>query len=193
MSRPRILVVYGTRYGHTAAIATRVAAMLDELGYRSIVRDAAAGPPEPGWADIDGVIVASSVIFGRHQRSVERFVRRHRNELDAVPAAFLSVSGAAWNAQPDASAAARRQLELFVRRTGWRPRDSLCVGGAVSYTKYPSLVRWMVRSLMRRAGGPTDTSRDHDRTDWGQLSEFVAEFTTLVPNAPTAPVITGRP
>ena len=192
MTRPRILLLFGTRYGHTAGIAGRLAAILDELGYDVDVRDAAKVPLDLPLVGIDGVIIAASVIFGRHQRAVERFVRSHHEALDAVPSAFLSVSGAAASLRADAASTARRQLELFVRRTGWQPRHTLCVAGAIAYTAYPRLVRWMLRAMMARADGPTDTSRDHDFTDWAQLREFVAEFTTLLPRAEPLTALTGR-
>lgn len=192
MDRPRILLVFGTRYGHTARVAARVATLLDELGYDADVRDVTRNPLDQPLAGIDGVIVAASVIFGRHQSGVEQFVRSHRDELEAVPSAFLSISGSAGSPRPDGATSARRQVELFLRRTGWKPRHTLCVGGAIAYTAYPRLMRWMMRAMMAREGGPTDTSRDHDRTDWTQLQDFVAEFTTLLPRPRRTPALSGR-
>lgn len=192
MDRPRVLLVFGTRYGHTARIAARVVTLLDELGYDAEVRDVTREPFDQPLAGVDGVIVAASVIFGRHQVAVERFVRNHRDDLAAVPTAFLSVSGSAASTRPDGASTAHRQIELFIRRTGWRPRHTLCVGGAIAYTAYPRLLRWMTRAIMARAGGPTDTSRDHDRTDWAQLHDFVAEFTTLLPRTRRTPALSGR-
>lgn len=192
MNRPRVLLIFGTRYGHTARVAARVSTLLDELGYETEVRNVTREPFDQPLAGIDGVIVAASVIFGRHQGAVERFVRSHRDELEAVPSAFLSVSGSAASPRPDGASSAHRQVELFMRRTGWRPRHTLCVGGAIAYTAYPRLLRWMMRAMMAREGGPTDTSCDHDRTDWAQLHDFVAEFTTLLPRTQRSPALSGR-
>lgn len=180
MHRPYILIVYGTRYGQTAKIADRVADMLGNAGCDVDIRSAPEIPPGFPLAGANGVIVAASVIVGRHQRAVERFVRDHLDELNRVPSAFLSVSGAAASRQSDGPANARLQLEHFLTRTGWRPRETRCVAGAVSYTAYGPLTRWLIRTIQAREGGPTDTSRDHEFTDWEDLRRFAEEFASLV-------------
>ncbi len=193
MARPRVLILYGTRYGQTAKIAAKLAGMLDELGYEPDLHDAAEVPPDLPLAGSAGVIVAASVIMGRHQKSVERFVREQREELNRLPSAFLSVSGAAGSKRPDGRTTARRQLELFLRRTGWTPRHTQCVAGAISYTEYSPLVRWMIRTIMARQSGPTETSRDHEFTDWERLRGFAAEFTSLIPREEEVPVAPAAP
>lgn len=195
MERPRLLLVYGTRYGQTVKIVMRLAGMFGDLGCDVDVRDAAELAPLTTLAGIDGVIVAASVIMGRHQRSVERFVRHHRDDLDRVPSAFLSVSGAAASTRPDGPVTARRQLERFLEKTGWQPRLTSCVAGAISYTEYGALTRWIIRSIQSREGGPVDTTRDHESTDWVKLQRFAEAFAALlprVPEAPAAPAMAGQ-
>ncbi len=36
----------------------------------------------------------------------------------------------------------------------------------------------MLRKISEAAGGPTDTSRDHEMTDWDQVNEYVATVST---------------
>jgi menaquinone-dependent protoporphyrinogen oxidase len=38
------------------------------------------------------------------------------------------------------------------------------------------LTRLVMRYIAKRAGGPTDTSRDYDFTDWNALARFAGEF-----------------
>jgi len=52
--------------------------------------------------------------------------------------------------------------------------------------------------ITRRNGGPTDTSRDYDFTDWSAVTQFARQFAGLLPGArermPTgAPVAAGAP
>lgn len=186
MQGPRILLVYGTRYGQTAKIASRLAAMLDESGCVVDMRDAAELPPSFPLEGTDGIIVGASVLFGRHQRSVERFVRAHRDALNGMPSAFFSVSGAAASTRPEGPVNARRQLEAFIQRTGWQPPLTRCVGGAIAYTEYGPLTRWLIRTIQAREGGPTDTSRDHESTDWEDVRRFAAAFLSRLPAVPGA-------
>jgi menaquinone-dependent protoporphyrinogen oxidase len=54
------------------------------------------------------------------------------------------------------------------------------IGGAMAYTKYGPLLRWIMKQIAKRNGGPTDTSRDHEMTDWVQVERFVDRFVALL-------------
>ena len=47
-----------------------------------------------------------------------------------------------------------------------------CFPGKLAYTQYGFVKRWFMRRIAEREGGPTDTSRDHDLTDWPAVREF---------------------
>jgi menaquinone-dependent protoporphyrinogen oxidase len=113
------------------------------------------------------------------------FVKRHRAELEGVPAALLSVSLTQANAQdptckPEVRLRAHkdveRMLEDFYASTGFRPKRVSAVAGALPYSRYNPLIRYIMKRISRRAGGPTDTSRDYELTDWAALDQFIAEF-----------------
>jgi menaquinone-dependent protoporphyrinogen oxidase len=38
--------------------------------------------------------------------------------------------------------------------------------------------KWIIRRIVAKAGGDTDTSRDYEYTDWQALAEFVHHFVT---------------
>ena len=50
------------------------------------------------------------------------------------------------------------------------------VAGALPYTKYNLFMRWIMKRIVKKQGGDTDTSRDYDYTDWDDLRQFAAEF-----------------
>jgi menaquinone-dependent protoporphyrinogen oxidase len=56
----------------------------------------------------------------------------------------------------------------------------------MAYTKYNPLLRWIIKRTARAAGGPTDTSRDHEVTDWAQVEHFVEAFVRRMPAPPEA-------
>ena len=45
------------------------------------------------------------------------------------------------------------------------------------YTHYGWLKRLMMKRIVGKAGGSTDTTRDHEYTDWNDLRNFAREFT----------------
>lgn len=193
MPARRILIVYGTSYGQTAKVARFIADLLTSSGDEVMLANAAELtrnvelPRNLSPRDFHGVVVGSSVIVGRHQRSVAAFVRAHRDALDATPSAFFSVSGSAASHDEEGRADARRMVDEFVRETGWRPGLTETVAGAMAFTKYNPLIRFVLRRISAKAGGPTDTSRDHELTDWDQVRRFAATFAAAVPPARVAP------
>jgi menaquinone-dependent protoporphyrinogen oxidase len=175
-----ILIIYGTRDGQTAKIARFVADELRGGGDSVVVANAAEPMPEIAMRDYDGVIVGSSVIVHRHRRTIQRFVTRHGDALNAMPSAFFSVSGAAASRIAGERAAAQQIVERFLRRSGWRPVLSEAIGGAMAFTKYSPLLRWWMVRISRRNGGPTDPSRDHELTDWEQVRRFARAFAATI-------------
>ena len=63
------------------------------------------------------------------------------------------------------------------------------IAGALLYTRYNPLVRFVMRRISRANGGPTDTSRDYEFTDWSGLDKLVDETLGDAPaDAPAEPV-----
>jgi menaquinone-dependent protoporphyrinogen oxidase len=175
MKLPRVLVLYATTDGQTARIAERIAARISASGYAVTVRDVRA--IEALWEieTHEAVIVGGSVRYGRHSKALIERVRASREELGKRPNAFFSVSLSASGpgAKPDL---ARRFINDFVDASGWHPREVASFGGALRYRKYPWPLRWMMRFIVGREGGETDTSRDHEYTDWDAVDAFAARF-----------------
>ncbi len=74
-------------------------------------------------------------------------------------------------------------MDKFLDETGWRPTAVQPVAGALLYTQYGRVLKWMMRRIARNAGGDTDTSVDHVYTDWEALGDFVREFLGQLPGA----------
>jgi menaquinone-dependent protoporphyrinogen oxidase len=183
MARPRILIVYGTRYGQTAKVAARIGQVLTRQGCEATLSRGDELPPDLDLGRFDGVMVGASYIVGRHQDYVERFIRAHVEALNRLPSAFFSVSGAAGSPEPESREEARRNLEKLLAATGWQPTLATPVGGAIAYTQYGALVRWLMKQIARRTGRSTDTTRDHEYTDWPAVEQFATEFAGLVERA----------
>jgi menaquinone-dependent protoporphyrinogen oxidase len=189
MSSRRILVVYATSYGQTAEIARRMADQLIASGEAVTFVNAGNHPRDLHAAEFDGVIIGGSIIGGRHQRALVRFVRDHRAVLNATPSAFFSVSGSAASPLETERAKARQFVDQFLDTTGWHPALTETVGGAMAYTKYNPFLRWIIKRAAKAAGGPTDTSRDHEMTDWARVERFVQAFVRIVPVRAETPAL----
>ena len=175
---PRILVLYATTDGHTAKVAARLAEALRTSGAAVDVIEAGTTEPEPD--QYAGVIVAASVHMRGYQRRVRQWVRRHAAAMRGKPSAFLSVSLGVLQNDPDVQREVDAIVSGFLRATHWQPAMVQNVAGAVLYTKYNAITRWIMKRIVAKAGGDTNTSRDYEYTNWAELRAFAERFNRIV-------------
>ena len=177
---PRILILYGTTDGHTAKIATRLGERFRAESCEVTVAHAGRVSTDAWPERYDGIVVAASIHMGAYQRPVRRWVQSHADQLSRMPSAFLSVCLGVLERRPEAHQEVQDIILRFLRRTGWRPTVVKPVAGAVPYTRYGWLRKRMMRRMVARASGDTDTTRDYDYTDWDDLDAFAREFARQV-------------
>ena len=171
----RVLVFYDTTDGHTHAIADAIGRALRLGGVPVDVVQ--AGMLNPIARDYSAVIVAASVHAGKYQRGVFDWVKQHAAELNARPTAFVSVSlGILQQSDPQVMADINAIVTRFTADTGWNPAAVKHVAGALLYTRYNFLKRWIMKRIAAKAGGDTDTSQDYDYTNWSDLRAFADDF-----------------
>ncbi|MDP2481367.1 MAG: flavodoxin domain-containing protein [Candidatus Palauibacterales bacterium] len=174
-----ILILFGSKHGQTEKVARRLEMALRERGFRVELVPDDGIPDDLRPERYAAVVVGSSVHFGRHRRALVSFVRRHAAELARVPGVFFSVSGAAMTARPEDVEEANGYLADFSVRTGWDPAHAVAVAGAVRYTAYNPLVRWVMKRISASRGLSVDTSRDHEYTDWEQVDGLAGTIAEL--------------
>jgi menaquinone-dependent protoporphyrinogen oxidase len=172
----KLLIVYGTTEGQTQKISGFVADRLAERGHQTSVVNAIEPTQGADPRDVDAVIIAASVHAGHYQSTIIHYVREHLAAIDARPNAFLSVSLAAAGDDKEDIEGLKKCVDDFTHETGWTPHYVHHVAGAFRYTAYDFLKRWAMKYIAYRKGGPTDTSRDYELTDWDDLRRFVESF-----------------
>lgn len=176
----RVLLCYGTSEGQTATIAERMGDAIEAEGHGVTIVHLKHLPADIDPGTYDGVVVGGSIHGGSHQKYVARFVRDHVETLNRYPSAFFSVSLTAAHDEFEARTPATELLETFLDETGWDPDGTLAVAGALKYSEYGLLKRFVMRRIAGRASGDTDTSQDYEYTDWEDVEAFSREFTTLL-------------
>ena len=172
---PKTLVVYATKDGHTAKIAYHVARAVRSLGCEVDVIRVVSKAAAIALDRYDGVIVGGPIHFGRHAKSLRRFIIEHRACLNEHPSAFFSASlSAAGNEEQRDDA--KRCLRALLDRTQWQPRTTAIVAGALLYRQYGFLKRWLMRRVAEKAGGDVDVTRNHEYTNWRSLDRFAEIF-----------------
>ena len=174
----RILVLYGTTQGQTRKIAEALAAAMRGRGAAADVVDAATDHPTPdGYA---AVVVAASVHAGGYQRSVQRWVQANAAALRSRPTVFVSVCLGVLQHDPAVDRELKSIFDRFVAATGWQPGGMKVIAGGLPYTKYNWLTRWVMKRIVRKAGGDIDTRRDYEYTDWDDVHRFAGDVVAMV-------------
>jgi len=172
----RILVLYASTHGHTAKIAARIA---QAIGPSAELRDIGTAKDLAPW-QYDAIVVGASVHAGHHQKAVLEWLERHAGALNGMPTAFFSVCLTAADDTAEAREASQRYIDAALAKTGWRPREARTFAGALQYREYDVFTRLLIKLMMKHGGHPTDTSRDHDFTDWDAVERFGRECAQLV-------------
>lgn len=176
-----IPVLYATSEGQTRRIAERIADRLRSHGYDSQALDVTSrDAADLDWGGVRGAVLGASLHIGRHQKAAEEYARTHAADLNAVPAAFFSVSLAAGSKNPEEVEAARNLAEAFCRETGLTSIERSIMKGRLAYTQYGFFKRMALKAIARKEGGSTDTSRDHEYTDWPTVDQFADRLAARV-------------
>ena len=181
----RMLIVFSSSHGQTARIAERIRIVLRAAGHDVDERSAGASGIAAAIRDSDAVILGGSVHRGEHSRALEKIARDNAAAISARPNAFFSVSLSAAGT-PKQVEEARRCVDRFTARTGWHPAGVALFAGALPYSKYNPVLRFVMRLIVRMAHGDTDTSRDYDYTDWTEVERFASEFGSRLAAYPAA-------
>ena len=168
-----LLILYGTIEGHTEKIARFLARAAVEHHIRPTLSDAAS---TPSLRSYDAVIIAASIHAGQYKNDIVDFVKEHSDQLNAVPSVFYSVGLSIVSGDQKVVAQLHEMTALFLEVMKWKPIVVEQIGGALQYSKYGFFKKLLIRSIMKKAGGDTDTSRDYEYTDWEALKLSFENF-----------------
>lgn len=176
----RILILYGTGEGQTRQVAGRMAEVIREKGHEVEVVKGNRAPADFSPQGFDAAIIGTSIHMGLHQISVRQLVREHREAFARIPVAYFCVCMTAVSDKPRDKEQVERYIDDFQKYTGIRPLRTAVFAGALKYPYYNFIKRFVLKLVARRLGASTDTSREHEYTDWKAVTDFALEFQEMV-------------
>jgi len=171
----KAMILYATREGQTRKVAVKIAAHLADSGLQADVVDV-SDPDETGNIHLDNydqLIFGASMHAGGIENELAGYINRHKEAIETKTCSFFLVLLSAASKDPelrrewlaDAREKVSQQLNISF--------DEIeMVAGALMYSKYPLPVKWLMKSIARKAGEDTDTSRDYEYTDWEQVRRY---------------------
>jgi menaquinone-dependent protoporphyrinogen oxidase len=186
----RVLIAYGSRYGSTEEIASRLAEFLREEGVEAEVLDLKRERNWPPLEGFDGVMVGSGVKVGRWMNEPREFLKRKSEELRGRRLAVFVSCFSALNA-PDY--ARTDLLEKLMEEAGVKADLYEAFGPLVDFSKGSRigfLDKKVAQTVMSRDSEKTGIKLDmdgrNDLRDWEKIREFARRFAELLKEQPRA-------
>ena len=177
MSKPRVLIVFHTVEGQSEKIASSIAETLRSEGLDVEVHDASTAPSPAGY---DGAVLGDSIHAVKHSRELRAYLTAHAADLNKLPTGLFQVSLTSANPDDAHTMAARELIDRLLADTGYTPTLVAMFAGRLAYSQYGRIKRHIMKWIVRREGGDTDTSRDYEYTDWNAVEAFAQSIATLV-------------
>ena len=108
----------------------------------------------------------------RHQENLENFVFARKDQLQAIPTLFLSVSLSI--AFENGADEAKGYVRSFVSNTGFEPEKIALVGGALKFDKYGYYMNHIIEHVVLK--DREQITEDREFTDWEKLRQTLDEF-----------------
>lgn len=175
-----ILIIYGSLEGQTEKISEDIAKVIRNRGHHIAAMSGEQLPADFSLEDYDAVIIGGSIHMDRYPKYIKQFVNTNRDWLNKIPSAFFTVCMAIHSEKPKSKQHALHYSEHFLEQTGWRPSLTTTFSGAVKYTQYNFITRFIMKMISKREGASTDISRDHEYTDWQAVESFAEEFVGML-------------
>lgn len=170
----KILIVYATSEGQTRKISRFMEEVLQAENHNVVIADATEEPPSP--ENFDAVLIGSSIHIQKYHSSVRDYIMKNVDELNKKHTAFFSVCMAIASDIEEEHEEVKRIATEFVEKTGWKPDAINHMAGALKYTQYDYFKKLIMRMIAKKEGGSTDTSKDHEYTNWDAVKAFVLDF-----------------
>jgi len=176
----RVLIAYGSRYGSTEEIASKLAGFLWEEGIEATVLDVKKNRRWPRLEGYDGVIVGSGVKISKWMREPLEFLRRKRDELVGRRLA-LFVSCMTVLIEPED--ARRVLLEKVAEEAGveaelmeaFGPVMDVGPGSRMGFLD-KKIAQSVMLGLSKEQGLELDMKGRNDLRDWDRIRDFANRF-----------------
>tara|TARA_Y100001958_G_C21192991_1_gene520829 strand:- start:237 stop:770 length:534 start_codon:yes stop_codon:yes gene_type:complete len=121
------------------------------------------------------IIVGASIRYGKHNKKVLSFIKKHKNLLDTKNTAFFSVNVVARKKDKNTPYTNPYVLK-FLKKTNWQPNKTAVFAGRIDYPKYNFIDKHIIRLIMFITSGPTDLTQSYEFTDWNSVDKFAKEI-----------------
>ena len=175
----RILIIYGTVEGQTRKIARFMEDHLQALGHSVTCCNAIDEPPAP--EGFERIILGGPLHMGHHPAALRHYATRNAAALNTMPSALFTVCLHTVSGTEEALKEVQEIADNLTTSCNWKPKRTEVIAGALKYLEYDFFKRFMMKMIVKSQGGSTDTTQDHEYTDWAQVKRVAEEVVAMAP------------
>ena len=167
------LIVYSSTDGHTKTICQQIANYLND---GSIVKllplDEAT---KLDLTEFNTIILGASIRYGKHSNELYKFIELNKKILEEKESIFFSVNVVARKLEKN-TIETNPYIKKFLKISKWTPKKIGVFAGKVDYPNYNFFDKHIIKFIMFITGGPTDTTKSYEFTDWSKVDDFAKEL-----------------
>lgn len=178
-----VLIAYGTRYGSTEEIASKLANLLRDNEIETTLLNLKKEKP-PNLSNYDGIIVGSSVKITKWMKEPQRFLRKNRDVLNQKKVAIY-VSCISILTDPEY--AREELLEKVFENAGVIPDFYEAFGPVIDLGENSRMgfidkriAQSVIIGLSKEKGYDLNMKGRNDLRDWGKINEFGLRYIELL-------------
>jgi|TARA_R110002050_G_C8929333_1_gene511917 menaquinone-dependent protoporphyrinogen oxidase len=165
----QIGIVYSTTDGQTLKICKRITEYLENSGFKTDVIEISSFNKQ--ISDYSKLIIGASIRYGKHNKKVTEFIKKHKNELKQTDTAFFSVNLVARKSDKNTFDSNPYVIKFF-NKLDWKPKIIDVFAGRLDYGSYSFVDRVMIKLIMKMTKGPTKSDKPIEYTDWDRVKDF---------------------
>lgn len=178
----RYLVVYATRHSQSQKIAEFIAREIQNMGHAADTFQC-SHRMDTSVQSYEGIIVGAPVYIGNYPASIRHWIKNNLNLLTQKPSAFFSVCLGVLQNDEAVQKELRHIVEKLLHQTKWQPTAWTIFAGAIRYSEYNWLIKFIMKRIAQKAGANTQTSQDYEYTNWADVLKFTKDFVRSVENS----------
>ncbi len=167
------LIIFSTTDGHTKKICERIVNFLNNEKLVKIVSLEEATKLD--LSEFQRIIVGASIRYGKHSKELYKFIKLNKRILDQKESVFFSVNVVARKYEKNAPET-NPYIKKFLKVSKWQPKKLGVFAGKVDYPSYNIFDKYIIKLIMFITGGPTDTSKSYEFTDWSKVEDFAKDL-----------------
>ena len=167
------LIIYSSTDGQTKIICERIKNFLNDGNFVELI--SLGETKQVDLSNFEKIIIGASIRYGKHSKELYKFIKLRKKILDEKKCAFFSVNVVARKPEkntPDTNP----YVKKFLKISNWKPTKVAVFAGKVDYPNYKFVDKYIIKLIMFITGGPTDTSKSYEFTDWSKVDEFAKEL-----------------